>query len=191
MSATYPRHATIVLAAGASRRLGAPKQLIQVDGESLLRRAVLAALQTRPAQSIVVLGAQSDAIFKTIADLAVQRIDCADWHLGMGASLGTGIMALDDSIAGALIVLCDQPALVASHLQRMIDAWRTSPSRAVASAYSGTLGVPALVPRASFADLLELRGDYGARELLRSRPNEVVAIDAPDLERDVDFPSDI
>lgn len=191
MSATHPRHATIVLAAGASRRLGAPKQLLQIDGESLLRRAALAALQTQPMQSIVVLGAQSDAIFKSITDLPVQRVDCADWDLGMGASLRSGIAALDDSIDGALIVLCDQPDLTASHLQRMTDAWRTDPTSAIASAYGGTVGVPALLPRAWFSDLLALRGDHGARELLRSRSNEVTAITAPNLERDIDFPGDI
>jgi Uncharacterized MobA-related protein len=186
-----PRHAAILLAAGASRRLGTPKQLLTIDGEPLVRRAARAALATEPVQALVVLGANADAVFATVADLGLTRVDCADWDEGLAASLRAGIRALRADIDGVLIVLCDQPALSAMHLWALVAAWREAPVRAVASAYAGVLGVPALLPRAWFAEVLKLAGDHGARELLRAHADKVSAVPAPALSRDIDRPEDL
>lgn len=188
-----PRHAAVILAAGASTRLGQPKQLIELDGEPLLRRAARAALATAPERALIVVGAQADAVFAAVADLRVERVDCADWAEGMGASLRAAIAALarDDAVHGALVLLTDQPALAAAHLQALADAWRADPARAVASAYADTIGVPALLPRAWFGALAALRGDAGARELLRAHRDRIRTIAAPALAIDVDRPEDL
>lgn len=186
------RHAAIVLAAGASRRMGMRKQLIEIDGDSLLRRATRAALATAPTRTLIVVGAHADQVFATVADLEVERHDCADWREGMAASLRAGIAALRHGDGdGALVVLCDQPDLDAAHLRRLCTIWRKDPTRAAASAYAGTFGVPAVLPRAWFPDLLALRGDQGARELLRGRTDRVIAVSAPTLARDLDTPADL
>ena len=185
------RHAAIVLAAGASRRMGRPKQLIKIDGETLIRRIALVALATAPTRTLIMVGAYADEVFAKVADLEVERVDCPGWDEGMAASLRTGIAALRRADGdGALLLLCDQPGLDDAHLREICAAWRRDQSCAVASAYADTIGVPALLPRSWFADLRALQGDSGARELLRRRGSRVVAIEAPVLARDIDSPGD-
>ena len=186
---TAPRHALLVLAAGASRRLGEPKQLLRVDGESLVHRALRFGLATDPAQALLVLGAGAGEVRAEVADLPVTPLVCDHWQAGLGASLAAGVKALGKDIAGALVVLCDQPALDGAHLQALVAAWRKDPAQAAASAYAGVLGVPALLPRAWFEELASGRDDRGARELLRRHAQQVSAVPAPDLAHDLDTPA--
>jgi CTP:molybdopterin cytidylyltransferase MocA len=188
---TEPAFGLVVLAAGASRRLGRSKQLLTAHGEALVRRATRLGLATQPQSAIVVLGADADAVYASVRDLAVRRVDCADWQLGMGASLRAGLAALPLGCAGALVVLCDQPALDAAHLDRLVTAWRANPRAAAASSYAGRIGVPALLPRAWFAELGDAVSDGGARDLLFRRRVDVVAIDNEALALDVDRSADL
>lgn len=183
-----PRHALLLLAAGASRRLGAPKQLLRLDGETLVRRAARVGLATDPADAVVVCGANADAVWRELADLPLRRVDCSVGPSGLGDSLASGLGALSPDIDGALVLLCDQPALDSPHLLALRDTWRSDPRRATASAYAGVLGVPALLPRAWFAGLREGGQDQGARTLLRAHAAQVHAIAAPALADDIDTP---
>jgi molybdenum cofactor cytidylyltransferase len=185
-----PRHALVLLAAGGSRRLGQPKQLLVFEGEALVRRAVRLGLATAPTRALLVLGAQSQAVQAATAGLPLQRVDCPDWTAGLGASLRAGLAAVPDDCDGALVLLCDQPALDIPHLQALVTAWRAAPDRAAASAYAGVLGVPALLPRAWFG-ALSFDGDRGARGLLRERAARVTAVAAPGLSQDIDRPADL
>ena len=186
-----PVHGALLLAAGASRRLGRPKQLVEVDGEPLIRRAARALLATKPHECVVVLGHAAAELAAALDGVPVRCVIARDVEEGMAASLRVGIAALDAHCAGALIALTDQPALNAAHLHALCAAWRRAPENAVASAYADTLGVPALLPRRWFADLATLAGDVGARELVRARTHEVVAITADALALDVDTPADL
>jgi len=190
MPEALPAHGAIVLAAGAAGRFGRAKQLLQLEGETLAHRASRLALATLPIDALVVVGADADTVFRSVRDLAVRRVDCADWRTGMSASLRAGVGALRPECAGALIVLCDQPALDAAHLERLVSAWRAHPQRAVASAYAGRRGVPALLPRAWFVDFERSRGDRGARDLLAQRAEEVTAVVNERLAWDVDSERD-
>jgi molybdenum cofactor cytidylyltransferase len=187
------QHAAIVLAAGASTRLGRAKQLLEIEGEPALRRVARYALSTDPCDCVVVLGHDSSRVEAALDGLPVRtlRITDAEALTGMAASLRAGVAALDQRAAGALIVLTDQPALTAEHLHALCTAWRMSPTLAVASEYAGVLGVPALLPRSWFGEIAALCGDVGARALLRTRRAEVIAIAAPELVRDIDTPEDI
>jgi len=184
-------HGLIVLAAGASRRLGTSKQLLRLHGETLVRRATRLGLATKPAAAVVVVGADADSVFASVSDLDVRRVNCADWDLGMGASLRFGLVALPRECAGALIVLCDQPALDTPHLNELVAAWRTNALGAAASAYAGRLGVPAVLPRAWFAELIADAGEPGARRLLARHRKDVVAIANEALALDVDRDQDL
>lgn len=188
---TTVAHDAILLAGGASRRLGRPKQLIEVDGEPLLRRAARALLATAPRELVVVLGHDAARMLPALRDLPLRTVVAEDHEEGLAASLRRGVAALDADCAGALIALTDQPALDTTHLLALRDAWLAAPTRAVASAYADVLGVPALLPRAWFADLAHLAGDVGARALLRARADDVTAIAAPALARDLDTPADL
>jgi len=186
----HPRHAAIILAAGASRRMGTAKQLLNKDGETLLRRAIRMAQKTNPVQTLVVLGHEADNLFSTIKDMKVQRIDCKDWQQGMSASLRAGVSLVDAECQGALVVLCDQVELSEKHLELLCNIWRLQSDHAVASAYDHTLGVPAMLPRSWFHRVDSLGGDQGARDLLRNDPS-VLAVVAPELARDIDTPQDL
>lgn len=184
------RHGAVVLAAGASRRLGRPKQLLQIDGETLVHRAARLALATEPLQTRVVLGHGADLIAQALADLPLQLQFVDAWEHGMGASLAAGVAALPAHCSGVLVLLCDQPALDAAHLQALVRRWQHAPQRAVASAYAGISGVPALLPR-SWLGPGVLQGDHGARGLLRQRCEEVDNVENQQLQVDIDTETDL
>lgn len=187
---TWPAHGIVVLAAGASARLGQPKQLLRRDGETLVRRAARLALETGPGDALVVLGCAADAVFSEIADLPLRRVDCAAWQRGLGASLRAGIDALSSACAGVLVVLCDQPRLDARHLHALCAAWRKAPERGVASFYAHRPGVPALLPRAWFA-ALDATSDRGMRDLLRGGGERLITVANEALALDADRPVDL
>lgn len=184
------RHGVVVLAAGASRRLGRPKQLVAIDGETLLHRTVRHALATCPADLVVVVGAAATGSAEAVADLRVRCVEATAQQAGMGLSLRCGIAALSAACDGVLVLVCDQPALDAAHLAGMVARWHERPHQAVASGYAGTFGVPALLPL-DWLCAAALDGDRGARDLLRARNAEVTIVANDALARDVDHPSDL
>ncbi|MBL8300492.1 MAG: nucleotidyltransferase family protein [Rhodanobacteraceae bacterium] len=184
------RHGVIVLAAGASRRLGQPKQLLQIEGETLLHRTVRLAMATQPLDLVAVLGHAATGSVSAIADLATRCVEAPATGGGMGASLACGLKALSASCEGVLVLVCDQPALDATHLRAMLTRWQKQPGSAVASGYADTWGVPALLPR-PWLSTLTLDGDHGARDLLRRRKSEVQIVVNEALAQDVDHPSDL
>ena len=191
MTAEPPRHGVVLLAAGASRRLGRAKQLVEAEGEPLVRRAARCALATEPLHMVVVLGAAEGAVRAALSGLRFDASFCERWEEGMGRSLADGLGALDARCAGALVVLCDQVALTPEHLVALRDAWRRSPSGAAASGYGGVAGVPALLPRAWFEALAREPGDRGARALLLRNMRDVTVLPNESLARDVDVPRDL
>jgi CTP:molybdopterin cytidylyltransferase MocA len=191
LAAEEPPHGVVLLAAGASRRLGRAKQLLAVDGEPLVRRAARYALVTEPLHMVVVLGAAAGEVRAALSGLRFDAFVCDRWEEGMGRSLADGLGALDARCAGALVVLCDQVALTPEHLVAVRDAWRRSPSGAAASGYGGVAGVPALLPRAWFGALAKEPGDRGARALLREHARDVTVLRNEGLARDVDAPRDL
>lgn len=181
--------AALVLAAGASRRLGQPKQLLPIGGEPLVRRIAQRALAACDVACVVV-GAGADEVIAALGELAVAFTHAPDWREGMGASLRRGVAWATAAGHDAVAVLtCDQPRLTIEHVRRLVEHHRAT-GGVVASRYAGTIGVPAVFPRWRFADLLALRGDRGARSLVRSDP-DALALDWPDGEFDLDTPDDL
>jgi len=187
--------AAIVLAAGASRRLGQPKQLLRVGGEALIERAVRLAALAGAAPVIAVLGAHRERIRAAVSLAGAIAVFNSDWEQGIATSIHAGVRALDgcDPPASAVMILaCDQPRLTAAHLRALLDAFASQPSPAIAaSAYAGVLGIPAVFPRAVLGDLLALRGDKGARSLLSQPPCPVVSVPFAGGEVDIDEPGDL
>lgn len=177
----------LVLAAGASRRFGQPKQLLQIDNETLLHRACRQSLNVCDAVTVV-LGAESARMIDAIDDLSLTRVDNPDWPTGVASSLRAGVAALPPHAAGVMIVLCDQVAVTATELRSLAGAWREQPGSIVAAAYAGVCGAPVIWPRDWFPALLALSGDQGGRDLLNASP--VTRIEMPAAAMDIDTPAD-
>ncbi len=187
--------AAIILAAGASRRLGQPKQLVPVDGEPLLARALRLAKEAGAEPVIAVLGAHAELIRPAISFDGAVLVVNDRWQQGMATSIHAGLHALATHAPesdAALILACDQPRLTADHLRSLlaVHAAKAEPS-IVASAYAGTTGTPAIFPRQVFPRLLALRGDKGARALLADPPCPLIAVPFEGGEIDIDLPSDL
>lgn len=176
--------AAVILAAGASTRLGQAKQLVELGGERLLERAVRIAREAGLSPVIVVVGARAAEITAQ-CDLRDARIvRCERWAEGMSQAIAVGIAAVAETNAASCMVLTsDMPFVTPLHLQAL--AKRRGEVRA--SAYAGRKGVPAHFPRAAFAELVRLEGDTGARDLLQSAPSVELNADA----LDIDTPGDL
>jgi molybdenum cofactor cytidylyltransferase len=184
--------AAIVLAAGASTRLGKPKQLIEIEGESLLRRTVRLAAEAGCAPVFVVLGFEAERMRAELEGLGATAVVNDLWAEGMGSSLVRGMEAVcATSPAGVLVLVCDQPNLTLDHLQRLIAEQDTDERRITASAYRDRSGVPAVFGREFFGELLTIEGDRGAREVIGRYGEQVRAIVWPEGELDVDRPEDL
>lgn len=175
--------AAVVLAAGASTRLGQSKQTLQIRGESLVARAARIASEVGCAPVIVVVNATVDVghSLQGCGCLVIVNEDAAE---GMASSIRCGIKAaLELKASGALVMTCDQPGVDAAHLH----ALSAESERMTGSEYAGRVGVPAYFPASSFAALLALRGDAGARELLRGARSIVQEALALDIDTEADF----
>jgi CTP:molybdopterin cytidylyltransferase MocA len=165
-----------VLAAGASRRLGQPKQLVELAGEPLVRRVAQLAREAGCEHVGVVIGCQGPVVAAALSGVACELLDNAEWPEGIAASVRAAARWADDRRFEALMLLvCDQLNLSAGHLSRLWSLWQATPEIAVASSYASTLGVPAIFPRAYYGALLQLHGDQGAARLLRVGPVTQVA----------------
>lgn len=187
--------AAMVLAAGASRRLGQPKQLLRLEDETLLGRAVRLAREAGGEPVLVVLGADAEHIQAAVPLDGAIAVFNAEWEMGIATSIHAGLRALEEvapGAAGVLILGCDQPRLTAVHLRTLIESFVTQAEPAiVASEYAGVHGVPAVFPRMVFAELLALRGDQGARALLLRPPCPLIALPFAGGEVDIDEPDDL
>ena len=181
--------AGLLLAAGAGRRFGRPKALVELDGEPLVRRAlrVLADGGCHPIR--VVLGAQADDVRALLPDPSLS-VDAPDWASGMGASLRAGLDALPD--AGAVLVhLVDLPRVDARIVSRL--GALAAPDVVARAAYDGVPGHPVLLGRRWWRDVAaSARGDRGARDWLATR-HDLRLVECSDLGSgdDVDTPADL
>ncbi len=174
-----------VLAAGASRRLGRPKQLLIHRGKPLVRAAVECVCAAQVSVRAVVLGSSANEVRAVLADCRVDILENSEWEEGMASSIRRAIDWADAQRCDALLLLlCDQPQLDAEHLNRLI-AEHAQSRLPVASIYAGKCGVPALFPRSWFAKLGALQGDSGASRLLNAG-GPLAGVPWPEGEFDID-----
>jgi molybdenum cofactor cytidylyltransferase len=184
--------AAVVLAAGASRRLGRPKQLILHDGESLLRRTARLALEAGCAPVVVVLGFEAEVMRAELGGLAIDVAVNPNWPDGMGSSLACGVRAalgVRPKTDALLVLVCDQPRLTMAHLHALLAHQTAGAAALTASAYAGKSGVPAVFAASFFPELMQLEGDRGARDLILRHGAQTV--DWPEGIHDIDLPEDL
>lgn len=181
----------IVLAAGASTRFGSPKQLVRLAGRPLLHTVVTRAAEVTGNALIVVLGSQAAQLASLLKHSAGTIVVNHEWREGLASSIRTGIAHLPAACSGAMLLLADQAAVTADDLKRLAGAWRRQPQCIAAAMYAGAIGVPAIFPRSSFRELCELRGDVGARALLRRNADRLVRVPMESAAIDLDTPEDL
>jgi molybdenum cofactor cytidylyltransferase len=189
-----PRVAAVLLAAGGSERMGEPKQLIELEGRSLVRRASEVALRSRCEALFVVTGAYGDAIGSELAGLGAVVVVAQQWRRGLSHSIRCGIDAVNRSpypaFDAALLLLADQFEITPAHLDALLDVFPTNEASMVATQYAGTIGVPAVFGRRHFAALEALEGDRGAKMLLLAEPS-VGCVPFAKAAFDIDTPDDL
>ena len=181
--------AIVILAAGASRRMGVPKQLLHHRGRTLLRHAVETALVSTCRPLVVLLGANAEEIQPEIEGLPVKIVQNPYWAEGLGSSIRAGIEALvsaADPPEAVVLSLCDQPLVCSDDIEALVTAYRSTKHPIVASQYAGTLGVPALFAQPVLAELLSLAGDAGAKQVIQRNLPTVWQVPCPNAAFDFD-----
>jgi len=184
-------HAALLLAAGGSRRLGQPKQLLKRDGETLVRRTARLLHETAPRRLVVVVGARREAIEAAIAGLDAEPVANDDWQAGLSGSLRTAARAMAGFDGAVLVAACDQPAMEAVHLHALLAGAQDAASRCAATLHDGLPGIPAVVP-AEWLPQAAGAGDRGLATRLRAlRRDALFLLDAPELAFDIDTEADV
>lgn len=192
--------AGIILAAGRSSRLGRPKQLLPLQGESLLRHTVRRALASSLDAVIVVVGHHAGEVRSAIADLPVRVVINPLAAKGQSTSVLAGLAALNhppthaDDIEAVVILLGDQPGVAPAVIDALIACWRETGAAIVAPRYRDGLGNPVLFDRRILSELTTLTGDIGARDIIRAHQHAgdltLLPVDGPappDVDTEEDY----
>ena len=181
----------LVLAAGSADRFGAPKQLAEFRGESLLRRVLRLSGQVTGTETVLVVGAHWLRIVHECRTLNPFIVRNEHYESGMASSIATGIRAVQPVADAVLILLADQPLITADHLETLQNEWQASPASIVATEFADVAGPPVIFPAVYFDELLTLHGDRGARSIIENHEEEVIKIAFADAAIDIDTPEDL
>jgi molybdenum cofactor cytidylyltransferase len=181
--------ALLLLAAGASTRMGQPKQLLAYRGRTLLRHAAETAVATGCAPLVLVTGAIHEPLAAEVADLPVRVVHNPAWETGMASSIHAGLaVAAAAQPTAYLIMLSDQPLVTPELLRQLVVQQQHTHAPIVAAAYGDTLGVPAIFHHSMLPALRELQGPQGASRLIASLGSAVGRVAFPAALLDVDTP---
>lgn len=181
--------ATLILAAGASSRMGKAKQLLPVGNTSMLRKVIAHTLDSKTDDVFVVLGAEADLIKEEIIGLPVKTILNVNYKEGLSSSIIKGVKQLFKYDA-ILIVLADQIMITGAYLNDIISELKSHQDTIIATDYNGINGVPCLFPKLYYQQLLKLKGDKGAKQFLNSNSVSIRTIISPVNLIDIDTPED-
>lgn len=188
-----PNIGIVILAAGASTRMGTPKQLLRYQERSLLRHTVEVAIASVCQPIVVVLGAYAQLIQPEISQLPVQIVENLQWNKGMSSSIEVGIQALKTShpeVEAVILTLCDQPFISTEIIDRLALTYHSTNQPIIACEYAETLGVPALFSDRLFSELMTLNGSEGAKQIIKKHSQEVFSISFPEGATDIDTPTE-
>ena len=188
----YQRVAALILAAGASSRMGRPKQLLDWDGRPLVRAAAEMALAAGLDPLLVVVGGAQAQVTEALAGLPLRLIVNSDYTSGQSTSLRAGIAALNDDIDAVVVLLGDQPFVTTTIIAQLVAEWQMGGALIVAPTYAGQRGNPVLFARAVFPELLAVQGDQGARGVLAADHARLRLVHFDDSRplADIDTPED-
>ncbi|MFL6618354.1 MAG: NTP transferase domain-containing protein [Povalibacter sp.] len=181
----------IVLAAGSSSRLGQPKQLVRISGRPALHRVVSSATGLAGHSVTVVVGSHASDLSRLLAHSPASVLVNRHWEEGMASSVRCGLSALPAACDAVLILLGDQVAVTSDDLKRLAAAWNGQDGSIAAATYDQHVGVPAIFPRTFFPELMELRGDQGARRIIERNSYRLIRVPMQNAAIDLDTPEDL
>jgi molybdenum cofactor cytidylyltransferase len=178
--------AAIVLAAGMSRRMGTPKQLLRIGEETILGRTLRNVRASAVSEIVLVLGHAAADVEKEISTAGVKIVHNREYQQGMGTSLRAGLAALDAETNATLVVLADQPFVRPETLNKLIACHKESRSQIVIPQiiipmYKGFRGNPVLLDRLIFPELSALSGDVGCRAIFGSHTENIRKLEVDDV----------
>jgi len=185
--------AVLILAAGASSRMGTPKQLLPWEKTTLIGNAIRIATDSNATGVFVILGANFKKISPAIAKEQAVVLKNPNWKDGLGSSIAYGIghlMEIDKTLDGVLIMLCDQPLISPEYLNLLLSKFNGKEKRIVATDYGNRAGVPAIFDNAYFSELRQLKDDFGAKKILENHKEVLIRVDPKGLELDLDTPEE-
>lgn len=191
-----PSVAGIILAAGSSSRMGSPKQLMRINGRTILDMVVRSALESRLDRVVLVLGHKAEKAAAGFVSKEASRLEVVinrEYKDGQSTSLKKGLNLVKNDCSAAMFLLGDQPFISPEIINRLIDAWVDSDKEICVPVHKGRRGAPALFSSSLFPDLLSISGDRGGRDIIKTRPDSRldVPIDDPIILFDLDSKEDI
>ena len=183
----------IILAAGASTRLGKPKQLLQYRGKTLLAHAINEAVNSNADAVVVVFGKDANLFKKELDEKKVRVAINSSWEEGMASSLRLGMDTLlkdKPYIDAVIFMVCDQPHISSSVLNELITTQQKTTKQIVTCNYGDSMGPPALLHKKYFEELMKLSGDAGARKIIQKNMDDVATILFPEGNIDIDTAED-
>ena len=183
----------VILAGGASTRLGRPKQLLQYRGKTLLNHAMNEAINAKADAVVVILGKNADLFEDEIDKEEVLVVINNDWKEGMASSVRLGLdtlLKIKPYIDAVIFMVCDQPHISSSVLNELITKQQKTTKQIVTCNYGESIGPPALFHKKYFRELAKLNGDVGARNIIEQNIHDVATISFPDGKIDIDTEED-
>lgn len=183
----------VILAGGASTRLGKPKQSLQYHGKTLLSHAVDEAINARADAVVLILGKNADLFQKEIDKEKVHVVVNKDWVEGMASSVRLGLdtlLKIKPYIDAVIFMVCDQPHISSSVLNALITKQQKTTKQIVTCNYGESIGPPALFHKKYFRELAKLNGDVGARNIIEQNMHDVATILFPEGKIDIDTEED-
>jgi molybdenum cofactor cytidylyltransferase len=169
----------ILLAAGESRRMGRPKQLLEWQGKALLLHVLENLINSSADEIILVLGHEAEKIRKSLPEFQIKIVINPNYVRGMASSLRQGLLAMDPRSEAFLVLLADQPGIGPEIINRVIrDFQQADPKRGISlPVYRGLQGHPVLIGVQYLKEALQLQGDVGARQILMNHPTDILEIE--------------
>lgn len=183
----------VILAAGESKRMGAPKQLLTFDNKLLINKVIDIAISTHLKPVVLVLGAFKAKIEANILHDEISIVENINWNEGMASSVRIGLeklIEISPKIEGVIFMVCDQPFVTKEVIEELINVQVETGFEAAASRYNGKIGTPALLLKSHFNALFQLKGDTGARKILLENSEKVAIVDFDAGIFDIDTPED-
>lgn len=171
--------AVLIIAAGESKRMGTPKQLLNVEGETLINRMIHIVKKAVSFPVYVVLGASAETIQAQLPKLDIKIVHNALWQEGMASSIRVGLntaKAQNPVLDGVMFVVCDQPYITENTITDLLQLQEEKDTPMAAAYYDDIMGTPALFHQTVFDEILALTGDVGAKKIIQARLEEVAKL---------------